>query len=614
MTEVIVAISTWKKRLGGAIRKFGLKENEDAEKPQKLMLRGQANEMLSKDALLLGKLKTRSQAARIRVMNSTIETALARGVEVDTRGTNALKVGDMKQYSRENLAKRDKLRRSTLINVVVAEWWNSVSEDDKIDKVLYKEIFTPLYFRLVRQGTLRAAKIAVEDDWNVDSGGHPYLDQDRFFFSLFSLADTWCDTSKEGDYVDFLKDMFKLSESSREKNGKKKKQQQQQQPIPTRRQTITKKKTKKLSITIKTTYNDPSESKAFIKEENVKPYNKIKKQICRSPRNCGRPQVMFSGFGDNSNNLSPERYNVPSNTTIEDAVGGSKSLPVLHPAPRITKIHELRSKVNQPKQIKSLLRLAARRTAREHQKVFQQPTTAKVQITSKVLSTTDYMTDSLKKSLMQCESLKGTASDVRTAWKYKANKEGLTSKKFCNLYCIEHTDFDKWLSGWQVSETSEDIWNTICRYVFQEPPLCERWKQRALQERYTPELFANYKDISLGKFLKWYHLGTVFPDIISVVWDFVMPDSEGDLIPFQNRTGTPPCRKVLLENLPRPRSVPPPEEPYQIERIILKKRCSTPVAFNSLKRIMNKNNFLRKTISTKEVWDSILESENEHDT
>ena len=50
----------------------------------------------------------------------------------------------------------------------------------------------------------RHAFKAAEEDWEKDSEGKTGLDQDRFFWCWFELADLWTDSIAPAAYVDFL--------------------------------------------------------------------------------------------------------------------------------------------------------------------------------------------------------------------------------------------------------------------------------------------------------------------------------------------------------------------------------------------------------------------------
>ncbi|KAJ9444621.1 hypothetical protein DIPPA_07800 [Diplonema papillatum] len=158
---------------------------------------------------LIGRLEQRSRAARFRVATAQKDAALAQGA--DKRADTVFLKGDEELYSKENFAKRYRLRKTPAIHAEIEHWWAQVSERGKMTYPAYVAVFKPLYFRLVAQGTDNRAQEAVDKDWINDSGGSDYLNGDQFFYSVFGLADLWCNSCEAGEYVEFLRELRVMS-------------------------------------------------------------------------------------------------------------------------------------------------------------------------------------------------------------------------------------------------------------------------------------------------------------------------------------------------------------------------------------------------------------------
>ena len=79
-----------------------------------------------------------------------------------------------------------------------------------------------LFFRVLHpRATFREALECVEDDWLRDAGPRkPGLTKKEYFDALFQLADTWCETLEEEEYVSFLDMLYDRVTEPRARSGR----------------------------------------------------------------------------------------------------------------------------------------------------------------------------------------------------------------------------------------------------------------------------------------------------------------------------------------------------------------------------------------------------------
>ena len=172
--------------------------------PRRAGLGGLANpfanaQSLAKQAEMMRTIHSKQKHARINIMRQEVSDA-------DPNDTAALEL-----YSDANLIKREALRRAPQIVSVISAWWSDAHTQNQMRKRAYFAAFLPIYFRLVPSGNASDARDALENDWKHDSKGRGMLDEEGFFFCVYALADMWCATCEEEEYIDFLEELRKLS-------------------------------------------------------------------------------------------------------------------------------------------------------------------------------------------------------------------------------------------------------------------------------------------------------------------------------------------------------------------------------------------------------------------
>eukprot|EP00756_Hemistasia_phaeocysticola_P055604 Hpha_TRINITY_DN31564_c0_g1::TRINITY_DN31564_c0_g1_i1::g.1678::m.1678 len=161
------------------------------------------------------KLQQRVKERRFRFVRAQMRAAIARGevvseVSFSSGDEKNLKQfqGDPAMYSEEALAKRERLRHHPKLQAAISAWWRDLPKKMKegtgtIDRRTYLLCFVPVYCRLVPGSPVKEAQKAVLEDWENESRDGK-IDENVFFKSMFTLADTWVDTTDGREYIEFI--------------------------------------------------------------------------------------------------------------------------------------------------------------------------------------------------------------------------------------------------------------------------------------------------------------------------------------------------------------------------------------------------------------------------
>ena len=114
-------------------------------------------------------------------------------------------------YSEENVRKRlDLMKDPDILNVLEQLWTsaNTDASDAIIDEQEYKVMHRKILLALDPATTPGQWKVQAEKDWKLDSEGTPGLDQKRFYWMWFELADVYTKTIDAEAYCRFLTRML----------------------------------------------------------------------------------------------------------------------------------------------------------------------------------------------------------------------------------------------------------------------------------------------------------------------------------------------------------------------------------------------------------------------
>eukprot|EP00232_Nephroselmis_pyriformis_P014576 CAMPEP_0182899062 /NCGR_PEP_ID=MMETSP0034_2-20130328/27852_1 /TAXON_ID=156128 /ORGANISM="Nephroselmis pyriformis, Strain CCMP717" /LENGTH=364 /DNA_ID=CAMNT_0025033059 /DNA_START=252 /DNA_END=1343 /DNA_ORIENTATION=- len=121
---------------------------------------------------------------------------------------------DPEMYSKEALKRRAALRRSKDITDAVKLWWDALAGGEKggkqnnaIGKSQYMLMNVNIHLYLVPEEDDDWFAQA-EADWKEDARGKTHMPFRIFFDAVFELADVWCTTTDEAEYVQFVTNMF----------------------------------------------------------------------------------------------------------------------------------------------------------------------------------------------------------------------------------------------------------------------------------------------------------------------------------------------------------------------------------------------------------------------
>ena len=107
-------------------------------------------------------------------------------------------------------AKRVQLRRDPQVGAVLDAWWSVTDADQNgnIDRDEYILLGKALYQVIIADGDEVAAQKSAEADWEEDSGGAEFMDDESFKRAIFQLADLWTNSLEPHEYVTFLSDLL----------------------------------------------------------------------------------------------------------------------------------------------------------------------------------------------------------------------------------------------------------------------------------------------------------------------------------------------------------------------------------------------------------------------
>ena len=132
--------------------------------------------------------------------------------------TTAAPTGEVIDFEDDGIMQsRRKLRQSPVLLEVLEMWWktalgstNSASTlyPDVLRKKGYIQMVRKIYKAVVEDYDEDDCQQTAEEDWDADSRGKYYLDQEAVYNSLFELADLWTNSIEAEDYADFLSGLF----------------------------------------------------------------------------------------------------------------------------------------------------------------------------------------------------------------------------------------------------------------------------------------------------------------------------------------------------------------------------------------------------------------------
>lgn len=125
------------------------------------------------------------------------------------------KQGNLSMYSEDNIRKRLELYASDAIRGCINMWWSATvkvaSKPTHISKATYLSLTMAIYIVMMpndAQKTLEDARRVAENDWFRDAQGCVHMSNQMFYDSIFELADLWCESVAQQEYLDFLDKLF----------------------------------------------------------------------------------------------------------------------------------------------------------------------------------------------------------------------------------------------------------------------------------------------------------------------------------------------------------------------------------------------------------------------
>ena len=137
------------------------------------------------------------------------EPSDGRRFEADPRAKK--RRGSAAFYNEDSVRKRRELQSHPEIVALLHKLWvaaNTSAADAIIDKQEYLVMHRKIVLALDPFTTPRKAQQQAEDDWVRDSDGNAGLDQSRFYWTWFELADTYTKSMEAEEYVGFLQRMI----------------------------------------------------------------------------------------------------------------------------------------------------------------------------------------------------------------------------------------------------------------------------------------------------------------------------------------------------------------------------------------------------------------------
>eukprot|EP00238_Polyblepharides_amylifera_P006334 CAMPEP_0196582476 /NCGR_PEP_ID=MMETSP1081-20130531/39034_1 /TAXON_ID=36882 /ORGANISM="Pyramimonas amylifera, Strain CCMP720" /LENGTH=267 /DNA_ID=CAMNT_0041903039 /DNA_START=32 /DNA_END=831 /DNA_ORIENTATION=- len=110
-------------------------------------------------------------------------------------------------YSENNRRARFALKQSLHVGEAVERWRHLVGGQGPegaclpVSRRVYMRLSGAVFLAVLGED---AGADTLEENWEADSGGQSQLAPDQFFDAIFELADIWCQTVEESEYVEFL--------------------------------------------------------------------------------------------------------------------------------------------------------------------------------------------------------------------------------------------------------------------------------------------------------------------------------------------------------------------------------------------------------------------------
>jgi hypothetical protein len=138
-----------------------------------------------------------------------------RGIVTETTWQSAVSIRDQADPQVNDvdaLMRRGKLKQSSRVADVIRLWWGELPKPSDqgraINRAVYVHLCSKMYWVFVPAGTPEECAERVEADWEFDSKGKDYMDFEMFREAIFQMADIWCKTVQEKEYVGFLSKLF----------------------------------------------------------------------------------------------------------------------------------------------------------------------------------------------------------------------------------------------------------------------------------------------------------------------------------------------------------------------------------------------------------------------
>jgi hypothetical protein len=133
----------------------------------------------------------------------------------DDENAKMTRQGDLAFYSDSKQRQREALRWYPDVLTEMGRWWDATlkaddaNEDCRVQKREYASFYARIFAAFNPDGmSPEEIYASFTDDWSRDSQSFSYLSQKRYEDAIFMLADMWCETSEEIEYLDFLTDLY----------------------------------------------------------------------------------------------------------------------------------------------------------------------------------------------------------------------------------------------------------------------------------------------------------------------------------------------------------------------------------------------------------------------
>jgi hypothetical protein len=156
------------------------------------------------------------QEKRIKAMQekaiAEIEANGIRLTHTESTQDNLKLQGDAEMLSKENMLRRNNLKRHPRVMAVIRRFWDVIDMmkdgDGNLTQVPYVEMNIRLSKSLVPNDDIKEVRASAAVDWLQDVSGHETMDHSCFFMGLFELADMWVEDIDGDEYAEFLEKLF----------------------------------------------------------------------------------------------------------------------------------------------------------------------------------------------------------------------------------------------------------------------------------------------------------------------------------------------------------------------------------------------------------------------